>query len=523
MSSSKTKAPQFRRVHLSLADMLGREYVESVCEARAALGAGERRALRAVAREKIDFYPRDYRRELSAWLPRVGERICGGLGASARGATSAEFAAHTHVGMAPLTGLGWLRLGEDGRLYLTSKSEHYHVPLGHGFPGHALLERARRLGVVNPTHNNTRGHITRLLEEEMVRTAAGVARGDAAGLARVTASKRMDTPNRVLNLETGSLAAEAALKMALSRFYRPQATSPAPRYAGRTPVLLVMGDGEGGLEANYHGTTVLTQAMRGMWPEARAAMERAGILAVRCVRPNRIEDLEEAFERYERPPYKIAVFAHELVMMNHAALRLTERFVKRAYALCAKHDVPTVVDEIQSCVWSPELYLFREYGIKPSFVVVGKGFPNGEYAASRVLFPAALDTLPQFGALVTNGQEELASLAYLVTMRWVEENADAIRGVGDYYEERLEGLRRAFPARVAAIEGRRHLAGVYFHELEAARAFSARLNERGLDISVQTYKKGCPPCALTKLPVTAGCDVVDFVVERMREALARLG
>ena len=50
---------------------------------------------------------------------------------------------------------------------------------------------------------------------------------------------------------------------------------------------------------------------------------------------------------------------------------------------------------------------------------VGKGFPGGEYPASRILFNDRMDDhLPQFGALVTNGQEELASLAYLITMRW---------------------------------------------------------------------------------------------------------
>jgi len=33
--------------------------------------------------------------------------------------------------------------------------------------------------VTNVTHNNTRGHITRLLEEELVRTANGLKAGTA--------------------------------------------------------------------------------------------------------------------------------------------------------------------------------------------------------------------------------------------------------------------------------------------------------------------------------------------------------
>ena len=42
-------------------------------------------------------------------------------------------------------------------------------PSATAFPGYRLLETARALGIPNATHNNTRGCITRLLEEELVR------------------------------------------------------------------------------------------------------------------------------------------------------------------------------------------------------------------------------------------------------------------------------------------------------------------------------------------------------------------
>ena len=50
---------------------------------------------------------------------------------------------------------------------------------------------------------------------------------------------------------------------------------------------------------------------------------------------------------------------------------------------------PVMVDEIQSCIWSPELFLFREFGLEPDFVSVGKGFPGGQYPASRILTTAS--------------------------------------------------------------------------------------------------------------------------------------
>jgi acetylornithine/succinyldiaminopimelate/putrescine aminotransferase len=516
---------RFVRVSLSLEDILGPEYIDAVLAALEALAGGEARAVRAAratATRRVDFFPAALQRRLVGLLPRTGEVVGRSLTASTPGATSAQFRAHTVVARSPLSGLGYFRVGEDGRLYLASKSEHYHASLGHAFPGYRLIEHARRIGVQNATHNSTRGFITRRLEEELVRSAAGIPPGDRAALDGALSAGNPTVLNRVLNLETGSLAAEAAIKMLLNRFYRSQPESPEGAYRGRVPVFLVMGSDRGGLQANYHGTTVLAQAMRGMWPELLVRLEEEGILAVRAVRPNDVAELEAAFLERDRGREKIAGFLHELVLMNYGARRLTETYVKRAYALCAAHDVPVVVDEIQTCVWSPRIFMYREYGVEPSLVVLGKGFTGGEYAASRLLFTPAMDTLPLFGALVTNGQEELASLAYLVTLRWAEANAEATGAVGERFEARLRDLAGRFPGIVRGVDGRRHLCGIWFHDLPSGKAFCQALNERGLDISVQTYKDDCPPSALTKLPLIAGCEAADFVIERMEEALARV-
>ena len=517
MTAAKKKT-QFRPVKLSLRDLLGREYVGAVVGARSFISGEEKKALRALASEKVDFYPRALQRRLVSLLPHVGRPCVKPLKTSARGVTTTAFENATNTPAAPLSGLSYYRVAEDGRLFLVTKSEHYHAALGHGFPGYKLIENARKLGVPNASHNNTRGHITRLLEEELVRTANGVARGEEG----FTPSGNSSAINRVLNLETGSIAVEAALKMVLARFYRAESDSQRPAYEGRLPVIVVIGNDDGDLQANYHGTTILTQITRGMWPGLEAALSANGVMEVRAVRPNSTADLEEVFREHDAGRRKIAGFFHEIVMMNYGARLLTKEFIRHAYALCREHDVPTVDDEIQSCVWSPELYMFREYGVAPTLVVVGKGFPGGEYAASRVLFNARMDTLPQFGALVTNGQEELASLAYLITMRWAEENAQVTRAVGEYYEEGLRALAEGHKGPISSVGGRRHMGAVRFHELEPARAFTRSLNRAGLDISVQTYKADCPPAALTKLPLTAGYEVVDAVLEKMHDALRRI-
>ncbi|MDD2486037.1 MAG: aminotransferase class III-fold pyridoxal phosphate-dependent enzyme [bacterium] len=513
----------FHTIRLSLADIVGKEYMKAVCQSHSCLSGEDWQVLLMSACRPVDWYPEGRHRRLLKHLPQVGQRLCAGTSVSAAGVTTQAFADASHCGMAPINGYGFYRMGENGCLYLLTKSEHYHAPLGHAFPGYALLDTARRLGIPNATHNNTRGHITRLLEERLLRAANGLQIDTSPALAPILDDKRLDCLNRVLNLETGSLAVEAGLKMMLARHYRVQADSPEPPYRGRTPVFLVMGNDDKGLLANYHGTTMLTQMLRGMWPDLYAGLEGLSLLRACPIRPNSIEDLEEAFARYERPPYKIAGFLHEIVMMNYGARLLSREFLQHAYSLCARHDVPVLVDEIQSCLWAPGLFLFKEYDLKPSFVALGKGFPGGEYPASRLLFSTAMDNLPQFGALVTNGQEELASLAYLITMHWALVNAEAIRRIGDNYEERLHELAARYPGIIAGIAGQRHLSGIEFHDLETARAFTNALNRSGFDISAQTYKAECPPVALTKIPLTACTTVTDFVIDRMSGVLDAIG
>jgi acetylornithine/succinyldiaminopimelate/putrescine aminotransferase len=134
-----------------------------------------------------------------------------------------------------------------------------------------------------------------------------------------------------------------------------------------------------------------------------------------------------------------------------------------------------------------------------------------------------MDTLPQFGALVTNGQEEIASLAYLITLRWAQENTEVIREIGDLYESRMREVAAKYPAIIAGISGQRHLLGLEFHDIATARACTEALNRAGLDVSAHTYKTECPPVALTKLPLTACPVVVEFVVQRLTDTLDRLG
>ncbi len=511
-----------KNIRLSLADLLGDRHCRVLAQCQSLLTGRPVAELVKLAEEKVDFYPADFAARVEALALRTGEQLLEGVGRTVEGAPTAAFAKSQHNDSAPLAAMGCSRVGEDGKIRFIAKSEHYHASLGHQFPGYRLLDIARELGIPNATHNNTRGILTRLLERELVRLANDLPAGDEAALERALKTTSPRVLNRVINLETGSLAVEAGLKMMLARFYRLDLTFPEPRYADRRPVFLTLGDPEHNCAANYHGTTVLTQVLRGMWPEFGARLAACGAYRVEYVRYNDRAAFDAMIERFDQGDYKIAGFLHELVLMNYGAIRLDNDFVRHIYRVCEERDIPTLVDEIQSCMWAPRLFLFHEYGIVPDFVSVGKGFPGGQYPASRLITNARMDSLNQFGALVTNGQEELAALAYLATIRFAEANRAETVTTGLHYQEKARELAAEFPQYLQKIEGDGLLLSFFFREEKATRDFVARMVKAGFDVSAQTYKAHCPPAVLTKPPLTATPKMIDFMLEKMRRELAAM-
>lgn len=505
-----------KNIERSLTDLLGEDYMRAVCAARSALTGEDEAQLLRLANERVAFCPADYAARQEALMERIGTRVAPAFDDRNDGAPTDSFRAAQHSAAAPLSAAGCYRVGEDGRLYFAGKSEHYHIPLGHDFPGYRLVELAKRLGIPNATHNNTRGYITRLAERRLIAAANGIEPPNHQAMEALLQKRERGVLNRVINLETGSLAVEAALKMMLSRFYSIDGKE-AP-YAGRTPVFLVMGDMAGGLGGNYHGTTVLAQTLRGLWPEYAAKAEAAGLYRVVGVPINDPDAFAAALNKWNMPPFKTAGFCHEIILMNYGGVRLDETYLQQVYRLCAVSDTPVLCDEIQSCAWYDGMFLFRKYGIKPDFVSVGKGFPGGNYPASRILASGAFDTLNQFGALVTNGQEELASLCYLITMEFIRENGAHIAQAGSAYRKAVVAAVAAHPSLCFMVEGDAHMSAICFHTVEAAVSFCERMQrEYGVDISAQTYKPNCPPVALTKVPIVA----TDAMVERLAQLMGR--
>ncbi len=70
------------------------------------------------------------------------------------------------------------------------------------------------------------------------------------------------------------------------------------------------------------------------------------------MRINESRHFEELVKTYDKGDTKVAGFFHELILMNYGGIRLSKNFLQAAYQICRDRDIPTIADEIQSCIWS---------------------------------------------------------------------------------------------------------------------------------------------------------------------------
>ena len=155
--------------------------------------------------------------------------------------------------------------------------------------------------------------------------------------------------------------------------------------------------------------------------------------------------------------------------------------------------------------------------------LMAEGYDIIGFWVSRMIFSGAFDNLSQFGALVTNGQEELASLAYLITMEFLAENGAEIERVGKLYHAYMVELAAKHSKRIIEAEGDAHMSALSFESVPDAVEFCKRMQfTYGVDISAQTYKPNCPPVALTKLPVITTELMARSLVEKMDRCLTTM-
>ena len=183
---------------------------------------------------------------------------------------------------------------------------------------------------------------------------------------------------------------------------------------------------------------------------------------------------------------EIAAFIFEPIQGEGGVVCPPEGYVEAAIALCRKHGVLTILDEIQTGLGrTGQLFACSGFREVPDMLLLSKALGGGLMPIGAcIVRPSAWDD--RFGRLhsSTFANNGLAATVACATLdQLLEDNGALIRQVaenGAYIRARLEALQRDYPEVIREVRGRGYMLGLEFQPLEE-RGDSAIMAHAGLN------------------------------------------
>ena len=291
-----------------------------------------------------------------------------------------------------------------------------------------------------------------------------------------------------LPMNTGAEAVETAIKAARKWAYTVKGVAD-----DKAEIIACSG--------NFHGRTTTIIAMSDE-PQYRAGF---GPFApgFKIVEYGSIDALEAAINE------NTAAFLVEPIQGEGGIIVPPQGYLKAAEALCRKHNVLLIADEIQTGLGRTGKLLACEHeDVVPDGLILGKALGGG-------IFPVSMfkpgDHGSTFGGNPLGAAIGLEALNLLVEDRLAERSA----GLGDYL---LAELRKIDSPLIRAVRGRGLFIGLEIERsLGSARAVCEALMKRGL-LSKETHEtvvRLAPPLVIEKRDI-------DWALQQIREVLAEM-
>ncbi len=349
---------------------------------------------------------------------------------------------------------------------------------------------------------------------------------------RLSAVAPMPGPHKFFYGNSGAEAIECALKLA--RYH-----------TGRQQVISFFGA--------FHGRTMGALSLTGSKPQQKRRFSPLvpGVTHVRypyayrgCTGGAQDEEafslgcaryIEEKLFKTILPPEEVAAIFVEPIQGEGGYVVAPDNFMRELRAICNRHGILLVVDEVQSGAGRTGKWWAVEHtGVEPDMVCIAKGIASGMPLGICMTKAEVMDWVPGSHAS-TFGGNPVSIAAALATMDIIEREglANAAR-VGGLMLERLKGWKQTHPL-VGDVRGRGLMIGIELVKDKATREPATALRnrweelafERGLMVlgCGETTLRLCPPLILKEEEATVALDILEealtAVEKEHAEALAR--
>lgn len=134
-----------------------------------------------------------------------------------------------------------------------------------------------------------------------------------------------------------------------------------------------------------------------------------------------LAELEAALTRY-LPPEEIAAVVMEPIAGDAGLLVPPQRYVQQLYAICRKHGILFVVDEVQQGFGrTGKWFSIEHFGVEPDLVVMGKSIASGVPMSAIVGRAEIMESLYAPAHLFTTSGNPIACQAALATLAVIRE------------------------------------------------------------------------------------------------------
>lgn len=290
---------------------------------------------------------------------------------------------------------------------------------------------------------------------------------------------------KVLFLNSGSEAVEAALKFAL--------------YFSKKKEIIAM-------KNSYHGKTLgaLSLTSNSKYHEGLSDF----LLKVKFVQFGEIKDLEESIND------QTGVIIVEPIQGDGGINIPPSGYLEQLSKMCQEKNIILIIDEIQSGVGRTGKFLASHYeNIKPDIICLGKGIANGFPLSVVIVRDQLAKNIPKFFHTSTFGGNLVACRVALKTLEILtEEFLEEIKNKGDYFLQSLNEINNNL---ISEVRGKGLMIGI---ELKNKRGEVLKMLQNKFILAIPA---GTNVVRLLP-PYIISFEEIDYFIEQFKEVLSNV-
>lgn len=223
---------------------------------------------------------------------------------------------------------------------------------------------------------------------------------------------------------------------------------------------------------------------------------------------NDIDDFMEKLNKYED---HVCAVMFECVQGEGGVIPLEQSFVNTITAECAKRDILTICDEVQTGVGRTGKFLASEnYNVKPNITTLAKGLAGGVPIGACLADERCCDVLSKGTHGSTFGGNPISCAGGNAVLNKVTSEGflDEVVKKGEYFREKLADIPE-----VEGVDGMGLMIGVRLKTKTAADICKACLDNGLLILTAKEKLRFLPPLTITYDEIDKGIEILKTVLK----------